>query len=99
MNRDPGGPGGTCIYDLDRTTVIYQVPSMRNGLFFFAQHQDAWHGFPQMPRGHERRLVSVAFSRETTPDPLKNTVLHRLTCGRRLKTMFRQFVRRPPGVV
>ena len=39
MNRDPGGPGGTCIYDLDRTTVIYQAPSMRNGLFFGSSYK------------------------------------------------------------
>lgn len=89
MNRNPDGPGATCIYDPDRKTVLYQVPSMRNGLFFFEQHQDAWHGFPQIPRGHERRLISVTFSQEAKPGHLKNSVLHRLTCRRRLKAMFR----------
>ena len=38
FNRQPHGTSGTCVYDLDRKTILYQVKNMRNSLFFFEQH-------------------------------------------------------------
>lgn len=80
FNRDEGGFGGTCVYDTDRKTILFQAPTLRNGLIFFEQHPDAWHGFPVMPPGAERRLVSLAYSKEKSSINLKTSLIHRITC-------------------
>jgi len=33
FNEKPGGVVGTAVYDLDRTTVLFQVPDLRNSFF------------------------------------------------------------------
>lgn len=80
FNKEEGGTGGTCVYATDRKTILFQAPSLRNGLFFFEQHPDAWHGFPIMPPGSERRLVSLAYSLEKSPINLKTSITHRFIC-------------------
>lgn len=80
LNEKPDNIGGTCVYATDRKKVLFQAPSMRNGMFFFEQHLNAWHGFSIMPPGAERRLVSLAYSLEESPVRLKNSLFHRLTC-------------------
>jgi hypothetical protein len=80
FNPDSKGAGGTCVYDTDRATVLFQAPSMRNGLFFFEQHPQAWHGFPMMPEGAERRILSLAYSNEKRPINLQIGLAHQLTC-------------------
>jgi len=89
FNEQPAGPGGTCVYDTDRTTILLQAPSMRNGLFFFEQHPQAWHGFPVMPEGTERRVLGLAYSREKEPIELKENVMHRLGCKNFWKSVIR----------
>ena len=79
-NARSGNIGGTEIYLPDRTTRIFSVPDMRNAFLFFEQHPDAWHGFPPLPAGHDRRLVSLAYSHESPPLRLTRSFLHRLLC-------------------
>lgn len=93
FNEKPDNTGGTCVYDVDRKTVLFQAPSLRNGMFFFKQHPDAWHGFPMMPAGAERRLVSLAYSLEKSPIRLKNTLLHRFTCVPSCKRLVKRLIR------
>lgn len=94
FNKEPGGVGGTCIYDTDRKTVIFQAPHLRNALFFFEQHPDAWHGFPLMPKGAERRLVSLAYGQEKSLIHLKESLLHRATCKLTWKSRVRKILGR-----
>lgn len=93
FNEKPDNTGGTCVYATDRKTVLFQAPSMRNGMFFFEQHPDAWHGFPAMPQGAERRLVSLAYSLEESPIRLKNSLLHRITCVPSYKRLIKKIIR------
>jgi hypothetical protein len=76
LNREPGGVCGTRVYAPDRTTVLYEVPDLRNSLFFFEQHQDAWHGFPEVPAGANRRILSLSYSREPVPIRLRDDYLY-----------------------
>lgn len=91
FNKHPDTVGGTCVYANDRTTVVFQAPHLRNGMMFFQQHPEAWHGFPELPRGAERHLVSLSYSNEPEPVLLREGLLHRLTCKQFLKSQFRQF--------
>lgn len=93
FNERPDNIGGTCVYAPDRKTVLFQAPSMRNGMFFFEQHLDAWHGFPVMPPGAERRLVSLAYSLEKEPIKIKNSLIHKLTCSLRFKRIAKKVLR------
>ncbi len=93
FNEKPDNIGGTCVYATDRKTVLFQAPSMRNGMIFFQQHPDAWHGFPMMPPAAERRLVSLAYSLEKSPIQLKNSLLHRLTCTPSYKKAIKKLIR------
>ena len=91
FNKSNVGPGGTCVYAADRKTVLFQAPGLRNGLLFFEQHPDAWHGYPMMPAGAQRRIVSLAYS---TDDPTvlpATSSMHRLTCKHRLKHRLKSF--------
>lgn len=94
FNERPNNISGTCVYAADRKTILLQAPSMRNGMFFFEQHPDAWHGFPVMPPGAERRLVSLAYSLEESPIRLKNSLFHRLTCVPSYKRIVKKLIRR-----
>lgn len=73
FNDMPGGVSGTEVYDIDRKTVIFSVPDLRNSFFYFEQHPDSWHGFPTVPEGADRRLVSLAYSQEKKPITLSNS--------------------------
>lgn len=64
LNKEPGGVSGTRVYAPDRTTVLFEVPDLRNSFFFFEQHPAAWHGFPEVPAGADRRIVSLSYSDE-----------------------------------
>lgn len=67
FNREHGNVGATEVYAENGKTLLFRAPDMRNGIFFFEQHKEAWHGFPMMPKGTERRLVSLAYSLERRP--------------------------------
>lgn len=75
INKDEGGSSGTAIYDTDRKTALFQVPTLRNSFFFFEQHPNAWHGFPALPPGEERQIISLAYSLEKKPIPIRKGVL------------------------
>ncbi len=94
FNKEEGGIGGTCVYDIDQKTILFQAPSLRNGLFFFEQHPDAWHGFPMMPKGAERRLISLAYSQEKNPIDLKTSLAHQIVCVNRYKHFVKKLVGR-----
>lgn len=94
FNEKPDNIGRTCVYATDRKTVLFQAPSMRNGMFLFEQHPDAWHGFPLMPPGAERRLVSLAYSLEESPIRLKNSLFHRLACVPSYKRVIKNYLAR-----
>lgn len=94
FNNKPDNTGGTCVYATDRKTVLFQAPSMRNGMFFFEQHPDAWHGFPVMPADAERRLVSLAYSLEKSHIGLKNSLFHRFTCVPSYKKAIKKLIGR-----
>ncbi len=51
----------TEIYDLDRKTILLKGTTMRNSLAYFKQHPHSWHGFPEVPKGHTRRLLSLTY--------------------------------------
>lgn len=85
FNQKTGGSSGTCIYDADRITVLFQVPNLRNSMSFFEQHPDAWHGFPPVPVGEDRRIISLAYSLESSPVKVKNSFWHRQFCLKRLR--------------
>lgn len=93
FNEKPDNTGGTCVYATDRKTVLFQAPSLRNGMFFFEQHLEAWHGFSVMPAGAERRLVSLAYSLEKSPIRLKNSLFHRFTCIPSYKRAIKKLLR------
>ena len=93
FNERPDNTGGTCVYAADRKTILFQAPSMRNGMFFFEQHPYAWHGFPMMPPGAERRLVSLAYGLEEPSIRLKNSLFHRLTCIPSYKKAIKKLIR------
>jgi len=76
LNKEPGGVSGTRIYGTDRKTVLYEVPDLRNSFFFFEQHPDAWHGFPPVPAGSDRRLVSLTYSDEPKPIRLLESFIY-----------------------
>jgi hypothetical protein len=76
VNKEPGGVSGTRIYGTDRKTIHYEVPDLRNSFFFFEQHPDAWHGFPVVPAGADRRLVSLTYSDEPRPIRLHDSFLY-----------------------
>jgi len=78
LNKEPGGVSGTCVYDVDRKTVLYEVPDLRNSLFFFEQHPDAWHGFPEVPAGADRRILSLSYSDEPRPIRLNSSLAYSL---------------------
>ncbi|HYU64825.1 MAG TPA: hypothetical protein VEK36_00975 [Candidatus Paceibacterota bacterium] len=90
MNRSPEGSSGTCMYAPDRSTVLFQAPRLRNGLFFFEQHPQAWHGFPIMPQDTERHILALAYSNEKIPIKLKKSWAHRLYCKNFWRSVIRQ---------
>lgn len=59
-NSDP--VSATELYDLDRKTILAKGTTMRNSWFFFEQHPNSWHGFPEVVGNHTRRVVSLSFS-------------------------------------
>ena len=85
--------GGTCIYDIDRKTIVAQAGHLHNSSFYFEQHAEAWHGFPEMPSGKERFLVSLTYSNEARPIKIDNSLFHRLTCKRNIKRVIKKFIR------
>lgn len=87
LNEKPDNISGTCVYATDRRTVLLQAPSMRNGMFFFEQHPDAWHGFPELPSGVERRIVSLAYAQPASSIGLKRSPIHKLGCRNFWKTI------------
>jgi hypothetical protein len=93
FNENPDPIGGTAVYAPDRTTILARAPHLRNGFFFFEQHPQAWHGFPPMPKGAERRIVSLSYSQESRLIGLKQSLLHRATCSYRLKDTLRKFLK------
>lgn len=78
VNKEPGGSSGTRVYDTDRKTVLFEVPDLRNSLFFFEQHSLAWHGFPTVLAGEDRRVVSLTYSNETQPIRFNDSLLYSL---------------------
>jgi len=80
INKDAEGSSGTRIYNTDRTTTLFKAPGMRNGLFFFEQNINAWHGFPIVPVGEERRLLSLGYNIEKNPIQFKKSLIHKLIC-------------------
>ncbi|HTK60510.1 MAG TPA: hypothetical protein VL283_04915, partial [Candidatus Baltobacteraceae bacterium] len=76
LNRAPGGVSGTRVYATDRKTVLFEVPDLRNSFFFFEQHPDAWHGFPEVPAGADRRIVSLSYSDEPKAIRLNDSYLY-----------------------
>jgi len=93
FNAEPGGSSGTAIYDNDRKTILAQVLNMRNSLFFFEQHPEAWHGFPIMGPGSERRLVSLSYSQEKPMLGLKTSAIHSVLCLNKAKNYLRALKR------
>lgn len=85
FNENPDTIGGTCVYDIDRKTILAQAPNLRNGIFFFEQHPQAWHGFPVMPANTQRHILSLSYSLESQPIALKTSLTHRLACRRFLR--------------
>lgn len=90
FNENPDPIGGTAVYAPDRSTILAQAPHLRNGFFFFEQHPQAWHGFPLMPKGSERRIVSLSYSQEEELITLKQSFLHRIICFRNYKNKAKQ---------
>lgn len=93
FNKKADSIGGTCVYAPDRTTILAQAPHLRNGFFFFEQHSQAWHGFPVMPAGTERRIVSLSYSQEEKPIYLSESTIHHLVCRYRYRDIFRKIKR------
>lgn len=92
LNREDAGSSGTRIYDVDGKTELFKAPSMRNGLFFFEQHIDSWHGFPVVPAGEERRLISVQYNIEDKPIYPNKSITHKITCLPGLKFRFKSLL-------
>lgn len=91
LNKEPGGVSGTRVYDVDRKTVLYEVPDLRNSFFFFEQHPDAWHGFPEVPAGADRRIVSLTYSDEPRAIRLSDSLAYSLL-PLRAKKLLRKIV-------
>jgi hypothetical protein len=87
--------GGTRMYAPDRESVLFEVPELRNGLFYFEQNALAWHGYAPLPPGIERRLVNFTYTFEESPVALRTSRLHRHVCIRR----FRRRLRRAAGAL
>lgn len=81
-NAEAGGASGTRLYASDRKTIFYEVPNLRNSLFFFEQHPDAWHGFPEVSSGESRQLISLSYSLEDPPLGLRDGIFHKAFCFR-----------------
>lgn len=90
FNKNPDTIGGTCVYDTDRTTILGQAPVLHNSIFYFEQHPQAWHGFPEMPAAADRRILSLSYSYEQKPIQLQTSLGHRLTCKRYIKSLLRR---------
>ena len=90
FNEKPGGVSGTQVYDKDRKTVLFSVPNLRNSFFFLEQHPDSWHGFPSVPEGSERRIVSLSYSQEKRPITLHDSLFYRLISFLRARGMIQQ---------
>jgi len=82
--------GGTRIYAPDRESVLFEVPELRNGLFYFEQSALAWHGYATLPPGIERRLVNFTYTLEESPVTLRTSRLHRHICPRRFRRRLRK---------
>jgi hypothetical protein len=91
FNTKPDPIGGTAVYLPDRSTILAQAPHLKNGMFFFRQHPAAWHGFPEMPAGTERHILSLSWSHEQAPISLRKSLLHSTTCKYRIRDVFRTF--------
>lgn len=76
LNREPSDISGTRVYDTDGKTVLFEVPQLQNSLLFFEQHPDAWHGFPEVPAGVDRRIVSLTYSDEPSPIRLNKSFIY-----------------------
>lgn len=75
-----GGPGGTCVYDTDRETILLEAPDLCNSMLFFEQHPDAWHGYKTITADAERRNMQVTYNSISWPVKLKTSRWHRLFC-------------------
>jgi hypothetical protein len=71
FNRVADPISATELYDLDRKTVLAKGYTMRNSVFFFEQHPNSWHGFPEVPHEHTRHILSLAYSDEARHIPLR----------------------------
>jgi hypothetical protein len=67
FNEDPDPISATEVYDVDRKTILLKGTTMRNSMTFFVQHANAWHGFPRVPEGRTRKIVSVFYAQTTDP--------------------------------
>jgi hypothetical protein len=76
FNPDHGNIGATEVYDTDGKTLLFKAPDMRNGLLFFEQHKDAWHGYPALPKGYERFLVSLAYANTRRSIPVSTSFIY-----------------------
>ena len=81
--KNPGaGPGGTTVYDVDRETVLMEAPETYNGMTFFEQHQDAWHGYKTLKPDQERWALAITFNRAREPVKIRTSFLNNIL-GRR----------------
>lgn len=87
FNKEHGGSSGTVIYAPDRKTALFQVPDLRDSISFFEQHQAAWHGFPMVPKGEDRRLVSLSYSQEKKPTKISSSLFSYI--GARIKAKWK----------
>jgi hypothetical protein len=67
LNDQEDPISATEIYDLDRKTILLKGTTMRNSILFFKQHKNAWHGFPRVPTGHTRRIISLTYAEAPKP--------------------------------
>lgn len=81
-----GGPGGTCIYDTDRQTILAEARHLYNSMVFFEQHPVAWHGYKPMPAGADRYAMAITFNEENRTLGLNDSLWHNLFCLRRFAT-------------
>lgn len=70
FNKTADPVSATELYDVDRKTILAKGFTMRNSMFFFEQHVNSWHGFPTVPHGHTRHILSLAYSNEARHVPL-----------------------------
>ncbi len=94
FNKEKGGVAGTEVYDIDRKTVLFAVPDLRNSFFYFEQHPDSWHGFPTVPKGADRRLVSLSFSKDRKPIKISNSPFHPSYMKSKLKGFVKKVLRK-----